>query len=306
MAVHQKDNHLFLVDLDQELEGFRQFISCWIYRNKDKTILVDPGPTSTIPVLIKALDKLNIIKVDYILLTHIHIDHAGGSGALLSQFPEAKVLCHPRGIPHMINPDKLWLGSLSVLGNIAEKYKPITPVPPDKIFYESKIEDQIGIEIIETPGHAMHHLNFLIDGFLFAGEVAGVSIPVENNFYLRIATPPRFIYQVYKDSLYKAADINCDKICFGHYNMRDDVKNVFNAAKEQLKLWMNTTRSAYEKNPSINPQEIFEDLLSVDSSITCYYNLDKNIRQREKYFALNSIKGMLEYLERSKNTNHSQ
>jgi len=306
MATHKKSEHLFLIDLDQKLYGFRQFISCWVYSKDNKNILIDPGPTSTIPVLEAALIELNIHSVDYILLTHIHIDHAGGTGLLLSKFPDSKVICHPKGIPHMINPEKLWQGSLTVLGKIAEVYKPIVPIPPDKIYYESRIDGQIKIDVIETPGHAMHHLNFLLDGYLFAGEVAGVNIPLEKDLYLRIATPPRFIYEVYKDSLYKAADLKCDKICFGHYDMREDVAIVFDAAKEQLELWMKTTRSFYNKNTLHNPNEIFESLLIKDPFIKSFFSMEKDIQEREKYFALNSIKGMLEYLERPKNINHTQ
>ena len=114
MAIHKKSKNLFLIDLDQKLPGFRKFISSWLYTKDHKNIIIDPGPTSTIPVLEKALADLNIHKVDYILLTHIHIDHAGGTGLLLSKFPDSKVLCHPMGIPHMINPEKLWQGSLAL------------------------------------------------------------------------------------------------------------------------------------------------------------------------------------------------
>lgn len=299
MSIYQKTDNLFLIDLDQQLEGFHKFISCWIYTKNDIIIIIDPGPASTIPVLVKALQKLHIHTIDYILLTHIHIDHAGGAGALLPKYPAARVICHPKAIPHMVNPEKLWQGSLEVLGSVAEAYQPIVPIAETKMSFQSKIivEDKLIIDVIETPGHAAHHMNFLIDGFLFAGEVAGVNFPLKNDFYLRIATPPRFIYDVYKNSLYKAAQLECDAICFGHYDMRSDVSRVFDAAKEQLHLWIETIRASYKRNNNVQPVEIFEDLLSTDRCMTTFKTLEPDIQKREQYFALNSIKGMLEYVK---------
>lgn len=298
MVIQQNEN-LFLIDLDQKLEGFRKFISCWLYKKAHKVILVDPGPASTIPILNTALNNLHINYIDYILLTHIHIDHAGGTGLLLKKFPQAKVICHPTGIRHMTHPEKLWQGSLRILGKIAEAYGPVAPVSDTNIFYTSKIDDDLRINIIETPGHAMHHLNFLLDNILFAGEVAGVSFPFKDDFYLRIATPPRFIYEIYKDSLYMASELKCDQICFGHYGMRSDVSNVFNKAKEQLELWINTTKHFYKKNNKVSPDKIFNALLKEDPAVMTFKKLDKDIQKREKYFAFNSIKGILEYLQRN-------
>ncbi|WP_235606728.1 MBL fold metallo-hydrolase [Syntrophotalea acetylenivorans] len=90
--------NLVCIDLDQPgLEGFRQFISAWLYREEQFTLLVDPGPLSTIPHLVSELRRHKVERLDYVLLTHIHIDHAGGTGALLREFPEARVVCHPGG-----------------------------------------------------------------------------------------------------------------------------------------------------------------------------------------------------------------
>lgn len=119
---------LTCIDLDQpSLEGFRQFISCWLYQDEKLCFVVDPGPLSTIPVLLKELQKQQVKSLDYILLTHIHIDHAGGTGELLRTFPQTKVICHPNGIKHLIAPEKLWAGSKkfsgSSLKNMARSFR---------------------------------------------------------------------------------------------------------------------------------------------------------------------------------------
>lgn len=306
MNVSQISEYLTLIDLDQNLQGFRKFISCWLYSKKELCILIDPGPASTIPVLFEALTNLSVKKIDYILLTHIHIDHAGGTGLIHSKFPEAKIICHPLGIKHMIEPEKLWISSQKVLGKIADIYGKIFPVPADKISYSESIKDKLCIDVIETPGHAAHHLNFLIDGYLFAGEALGVNYPLENDSYLRIATPPKFKYPVYKDSIKKIAKLDCDHICFGHYGLRSGLKNVFSNAREQLERWLNTTALFYKGNNQTHPEDIFNELVSSDPCFNTFHKLPNDVQKREKYFALNSIKGMLDYLQQAKNTDHIQ
>ncbi|MCK4536940.1 MAG: MBL fold metallo-hydrolase, partial [Desulfuromonadales bacterium] len=147
-------DNLTCIDLDQpSLEGFRKFISCWLYRDEAISFIVDPGPLSTIPHLVDALQKHGVKHLDYILLTHIHIDHAGGAGALFEHFPEARVICHPDGIRHMIEPEKLWQGSLKVLGTLAETFGEIIPVPKNRIGYDELIAES-GLRCFLTPGHA--------------------------------------------------------------------------------------------------------------------------------------------------------
>lgn len=297
MAIHQLEKNLYLVDLDQTLQGFRQFISSWIYISYNKTIVIDPGPASTIAVLKQALKKLNISEIEYILLTHIHIDHAGGTGLLLDDFPKAKVVCHPIGIPHMIDPERLWQGSLQVLGEVAKAYGPIAAIPREKLIFPEKIvEEDLTVEIYETPGHASHHVNYLIDEFLFAGEVGGVHLKWNNDFYLRIATPPKFIYEVYKNSLYKMADVPCKKICFGHYGQMDSPQTFFLRSKQQLDTWMDICKTLLQENPECDVQQGFKQLIQGDPSLKYFNEFDQDIRKREEYFSLNSIKGMLDYL----------
>jgi glyoxylase-like metal-dependent hydrolase (beta-lactamase superfamily II) len=298
VVIHKKNENLWLVDLDQPLPGFRNFISCWIYQSGDFTFLVDPGPASTIPVVLNALESLSIQNIDFILLTHIHIDHAGGSGLLLDIFPEVQVICHTKGIDHMVEPSKLWQGTLHVLGETARAYGPIAPVPKQNISFKNTIHlNHAKIEILETPGHAVHHLNFLINGCLFVGEAAGVHLALKNDFYLRIATPPRFIYEVYKNSLFKISTLDCDTLCFGHYGLNNHPTTVFNSAQQQLELWVDVIREFADRNKTEETEEIFNLLLQRDIQLSGFKQLDTDIQQREKYFALNSIKGMLDYFK---------
>jgi len=295
--ITQWTEHLYMVDLDLPLTGFRQFISSWIYHKEGHALVVDPGPTSTIPVLVRALQELGIKRIDYLLLTHIHLDHGGGAGALLKHFPDTPVNCHPKGIAHLIEPEKLWQGSLKVLGKIARAYGPVQPVKKENLSYQQNIKvGPFSIEVIETPGHASHHVNYFVDGLLFAAETAGVSIPINGGFYQRIATPPRFIYNVYKTSLQKAAEIPAEHLCLGHYGLRSDAKTFFKAADDQLELWMNTLEDHLSTEDVYDEQAVLRRLLTSDPALRLFPKMERDIQKRELYFCRNSLQGMYQYL----------
>ncbi len=290
MAIHQISEHLFLIELNQNITGFNQFISAWLYRGHKRSVLVDPGPTSTISVVRQALRDLHVNWLDGILLTHIHIDHAGGTGMLMSSFPEARIICHPRGIPHMVDPEKLWQGSLAVLGEVAEKYGRIIKVHPSRISYETSVDKgSLHVDVIETPGHAAHHLSYLVDGILFAGEAAGVHVVEKDISYLRPATPPRFIYDVYRGSVLKLMELKASYICFGHFGLHDDVDRVLRAALSQLDLWWDIVRDSV----TLDEERILEKLLTADPQLERFADLSPAIRERELYFMKNSLRGLL-------------
>jgi len=261
---------------------------------------VDPGPSSTIPLLLSALKKLDIHSIDYILLTHIHIDHAGGTGNLLQHYPEALVICHSIGIPHLINPEKLWAGSLKVLGPIAEAFGPIQPVASDSIMEVSELKLKEGtVTVFPTPGHAPHHQSFLFDNYLFAGEALGTATPAAKDFYLRLATPPRFIYDKFSETIKSIGEKKPDNLCLAHYGFKTESINVINSALDQLNLWMEYIEKDFDKG-NREPDLIFDNLVASDPFLKSLPDLPSDIRYREKYFAGNSIKGFLDYFKRKK------
>ncbi len=298
MAIHRPIENLYIVDLDQPLEGFYNFLNSWVYIKDGLTLAVDPGPRSTIPVLAAALKELNVKKLDYILLTHIHIDHAGGAGLLVEHYPEAMVICHPKGIRHMVDPTKLWEGSRKFLGSVAEVYGAIAAVPEKNIGFKNPIEGGgVAINVFETPGHAPSHLCYQMGNMLFLGEVAGINYPLDRGLYLRIATPPPFIYETYRASLEKAASLDVSHVCFGHYGYREDVKNVFDTSLDQLENWMATVERHYRTGSDLSEEKIYEDLLKNDRGLSLYKTLPSDVQSREKIFSLNSIRGMWDYFK---------
>jgi glyoxylase-like metal-dependent hydrolase (beta-lactamase superfamily II) len=150
-----------------------------------RAAFVDTGTHLSIPNLLATLaaQNLDVADVDYIFLTHVHLDHAGGAGRLVAALPRAQVLVHPRGAPHLIGPEKLIAATKSVYGEraFAEHYGDILPIPAQRI---TTVEDghrvRLGrrsFEFIHTPGHALHHV-CIFDrdaGEIFTGDTFGVS-----------------------------------------------------------------------------------------------------------------------------------
>lgn len=290
-------DNLTCIDLDQpSLEGFRKFISCWLYRDEAISFIVDPGPLSTIPHLVDALQKHGVKHLDYILLTHIHIDHAGGAGALFEHFPEARVICHPDGIRHMIEPEKLWQGSLKVLGTLAETFGEIIPVPKDRIGYDELIAES-GLRCFLTPGHAPHHVCYLLDELLFGGEVAGVRGEVAEGIYMRPATPPRFMLEVALDSLDRMIDLNPRYLVIAHYGLVEPAMDYLRIGRRQLRLWVKGVAETASHGATDREQALFDWLMKHDGNFRNIKQLEPDIYARERIFFGNTLRGMQEYVD---------
>lgn len=149
--------------------------------------LVDTGTNDSLPRVMGALDELgaSIKQVDYILLTHIHLDHAGGAGLMMQQFPNARLVVHPRGVRHMVDPSKLIEGATAVYGKeeMARLYGDVLPIDPARIIeatHDLRL-DLAGrqLHILDTPGHARHHVCIRDEqtGHIFTGDAFGLSYP---------------------------------------------------------------------------------------------------------------------------------
>jgi len=300
MNILEVAENLYLIDLPQKKEGFRKFISSWVIKNGDGAVLVDVGPPSTIPKLLESLKYLGIKKVPYILLTHIHLDHSGGIHDILEKFPDAKVVVHEKGKRHLVNTEKLWEASKVALGDIAEVYGPPKPISANAI-WDGEIEFAgESIEVIDAPGHAPHHQCYIYKEFLFIGEAAGVHMPLKNDYYLRPATPKRFILEVAQSTLDKLEKLGSLRVCFAHFGFKRDSVEIIQKARKQLGIWFDTVYDIACRRDFEDENEIIklarEELLEKDKRFARYHLLDEDIQKREDFFIENSLRGILDYV----------
>ena len=153
---------LFLIDTDYVRPGLA---ASHLIVDDGRAAFVDTGPGPAAPKLLAALDEAGIDRadVDYLFLTHVHLDHAGGAGQMMRALPNAKAVLHPRGAPHLIDPAKLIAGTIAVYGEAAyrELYGELLPIPADRVLLMSDgLRLKLGgrtFEFIDAPGHAKHH-----------------------------------------------------------------------------------------------------------------------------------------------------
>jgi glyoxylase-like metal-dependent hydrolase (beta-lactamase superfamily II) len=153
--------------------GRPHVIGCW----EVDDALVDPGPESSLPTLLEALGEE---RPRALLLTHIHLDHAAATGALVRRWPDLEVYVHERGAPHLIDPSKLLASAERLYGDAMERlWGEIVPVPEGNVKPLAGGERVLGMRVAYTPGHASHHVCYLHEesGTAFVGDVAAVSIP---------------------------------------------------------------------------------------------------------------------------------
>ncbi len=295
------------IDLDQPRRGYREFISAWLVVRDDVRYVVDPGPTSTIPHLIERT-RAQTERLDLVLLTHIHIDHAGGTGAVVSAFPGCKVACLPRARAHLVDPSRLWAGSRAVLGDVADMYGPILPVPEDAFAGDDDLERR-SLVMIPTPGHAPHHVAFRDGGRVFVGEALGTRAGTASGIYRRPATPPRFEREVALASIDRIGALeDVERFHFGHHGEEALGDGAVAAARDQLRRWTDVVRRVLADGGSGSGQgsgggpdgwtsRCRDALLASDPDFARLTELDDDVREREETFVVNSLTGMRGWVE---------
>jgi glyoxylase-like metal-dependent hydrolase (beta-lactamase superfamily II) len=286
-----------LFDLPQSLPGYGRFLSCWLLQQEGLVAVVDPGPRASTGHLIAALRQRGVRRLDFLLLTHIHLDHGGGAAEVMAAFPEARLYAHPKGRSHLVDPRELWRGSLATIGEVARAYGEPSPVAADRLAGETELE-RAGIRVLFTPGHAAHHVSFLCGEVLFAGEAVATRIPLGMGLaYQRPATPPRFFPDVFLSSLAALQALEPEPaICaFAHYGIGRGVRAFCREARAQLELWMRVVR----EHPSDDVPALLGRLESEDPRFALIARLPPDQRERERYYAGNSLRGMRQhFLER--------
>ena len=296
MHTKQVGKNLYMVEL--ETGGYRNLICSYII-DGEKPLLVESGPTNSIPKLLSGLEELHVKPqdVEYVAVTHVHLDHGGGAGTLLKHLPNAKVIVHPRGLPHLVDPERLWPSSQSVLGFISEIFGKPEPVAKDRIITATEgtfdLAEGAKLTVVETLGHASHNLSFheSFNGGVFPGDAAGTYIPEFN--VVVPTTPPPFRLDIALASLDKLISLNPTVLYFSHFGIADNAVQRLKDYKAQLQLWGDIAEEGVSRNQSL-PQ-IRDRIVAEDKVMSQIADFVKNHKIYSKTMLENCVLGFMEY-----------
>jgi glyoxylase-like metal-dependent hydrolase (beta-lactamase superfamily II) len=206
-------------------------------------LIIDPGPESCLETLLKAL---NDEEPRALLLTHIHLDHAGASGALVRRFPNLTVYVHERGAPHLIDPSKLLKSATQLYGDDMDRlWGEVVPVPEQNVHALSGGETVEGLKVEYTPGHASHHVTYFDDdaGDAYVGDTAGVRIP-PSGFVMAPTPPPDIDLENWSASLDVIESRSPERLRLTHFGGFDNVAEHIEQLRARLAAWAEVARSA--------------------------------------------------------------
>lgn len=224
--------------IDVEHLGRPRVIGCWQVGD----VLIDPGPASCLPTLLAALGDE---RPRALLLTHVHLDHAGASGSLVRRWPELEVYVHERGAPHMVAPDRLMRSAHRLYGQDMDRlWGEMVPVPEDRLRVLHGGERLFGgsFEVAYTPGHASHHVSYLHDGTAYVGDTGGVRI---NPAGLSIppTPPPDIDLEAWHESLARIGAWAPKRLAVTHFGASEDVEAQLAQVGERLERWAQRVRA---------------------------------------------------------------
>jgi glyoxylase-like metal-dependent hydrolase (beta-lactamase superfamily II) len=268
--------------IDTRFQGIERSIACHRYED----VLIDPGPESSIQ---NVLDALGDRVPTTVLLTHVHLDHAGGTGRLVEHFPELQVYIHEIGLPHMVDPTRLIASATRIYGDDMAKWGEVVPVPEANIHPIADGDVVDGFEAIHTPGHAGHHMTYFHQATEYAivGDLVGQTI---HGFDLRVVStpPPEVDIEAWLASLDKLAEHDPAPSTLGlaHFGRVPDVIDSIVAAKQELRRLADLARDGsvedfmrdFESKLESVPPDVAESLVGA-------LPVDHNYAGLERYWA---------------------
>lgn len=240
------DNRINLID-GFDL-GKPERTGTYVIDEKELTI-VETGPSPSVKYVKKGLDLLgfSLKEVKYIIVTHVHLDHAGGVGLLIKECPNAQVVVHPKGARHLADPKRLAAGARAVYGDsFAELFDPIVPVPEERLLIKGEGDElEIGptctLEFLDTPGHAKHHFSIYdpVSNGIFTGDTVGIRyeqlIRDGVNLFLPSTSPNHFDPTAMHKAINRIRDLHVERIYYGHFGMTELIEQ----ALDEVSNWLN-------------------------------------------------------------------
>jgi len=242
--------------IDLHWGGRSRAIASALLRSPGFAALIDPGPASTLETLRQQLERqgLRIPDLNAILLTHIHLDHAAATGALVRENPRLTVYVHERGAAHMMDPGKLLDSASRLYGQDLQRlFGEFLSVPPENLRALSGGETiSLGsrkLHVLYTPGHASHHVTYFdpVDSTAFVGDTTGISID-GNPFVLPVTPPPDISIELWDASLDAIAGLHPKRLFLTHFSFSDNPGAHIESYRRRLHRWHNISAKLFESN----------------------------------------------------------
>ncbi|NLE05918.1 MAG: MBL fold metallo-hydrolase [Crenarchaeota archaeon] len=307
MHTQQVGEKTFQIDI--QTGGLQNLIASFVIK-AEKIAIIDCGPPSSIPTLLEGLKELDIKPedIDYIALTHVHVDHSGGVGTLLKKAINAKIIVHTKGVAHLINPKRLWIATKETLMEVSEIFGEPEAVPEDRIIIGSEnmiidLGEDTVLRILETPGHASHNLSYYENTTrsIFPGEAAGAYFPKYN--IVLPTTPPPFRPDIALNSIAKLISLEPELIYYPHFGKATDAVKRLKDYANQIRLWLKIVEEGIQKDES--NQKIRKRLFEEDTTLPKELKneivkaINSNpIHKRTLYG--NSIDGFIDYTKKQR------
>lgn len=218
----------------------------------DQPAVIDTGIGTNREYIFDALETLGIDTLGAIILTHVHLDHAGGAGFLADEIPAATVYVHEKGLTHLVDPSRLVTGTKAAVGEMWTYYTEPAPIDVDRIVSVAD-SDQIDLgdqtlTAHEAPGHAPHQLVFSTDGCVFTADAAGIYVADRDE--IRVTSPPpQFDLHQCLDDVSMIQEISPETLCFAHFGPRAYDEQLLDQYKRTLVEWVEAIRVQRERQP---------------------------------------------------------
>jgi glyoxylase-like metal-dependent hydrolase (beta-lactamase superfamily II) len=225
--------------------------------NEEKKVLVDSGPSSSASVVLDGIRQVGVRPEDinYIIVSHIHLDHGGGAGVLLKHMPQAQVVVHHKGAKHLMAPAELLDSSIEALGaEIIAQQGEVVPIEPHrlKLVHDNdtiRLSEKQVLDFIDAPGHAPHELCIYErrNGGLFVGDALGLNL-AGGRVLLQCHPPPSFNPQVCISTIERLKGLNATSVYFAHFGAANKVQETLQLAIDKLRSYHTLMAKAVEDN----------------------------------------------------------
>ena len=267
----------------------RMRVGAAYYMHGEKGALIETGTSLSAPYI---MDALQDVKLDYIFVTHVHLDHAGGAGELARSYGNASVIVHPRGAKHLVDPTRLVESVRQATGDMFSLYGAAIPIDEKRVYAAEDGErfdlgGGITIEAVYSPGHAPHHMCFFEheEGILYAGDAAGA---LRDGVLYCTTPPPSFDLEVSLHTIERLRALHPREIFYTHFGPGGNPDALLLAYADLLKRWAEGINA---RRGRLDLPELIDDVLDDPTLVPAGF--DEQLRPE---LAM-SVRGMFGYLE---------